>query len=490
MELKQLFEAYAIIALAAIIAGVYTVYQFFFSPLARIPGPFIAKISPTYYTFIAKRGRIHRDLANLHRKYGKAVRIAPNVLSVIDPTAFREIYKAGNRFWKAESYSVLQGSRPFDLAGQRNEKIHSEQRKLVARAYSMDSITYLEPQVNSVLVSLVNRLRGIRAQPIDLGYWIQLFAFDTIGAISFSKPFGYVESGDDERIFLRLRKAFRCIGWIKHSSTLFKVHQRLMPYIGNWLASNDRNTYFFELASKEIQARTNRDGDFKDIVSQLFSVQKAKPEFNDTNLAFMMTTNVFAGSDTTSTSLRAIFYLLLKYPEKYNRLMEELESKRQAGELSNPVTFNEAEAWPYLQAIMYEATRLYPAVCDLLDRDVPEGGMTIDRYYVPGGVVVGTSAWVIHRAQEIWGPDAEEFRPERWLEKENEGTMKRFFFSFGGGSRTCIGRHISWLEIGKLVPTLLMCFDMRLANGAELKEEHGTLLFLDGLEVYMTPREV
>ncbi|KAI1798728.1 cytochrome P450 [Daldinia bambusicola] len=490
MELKQLLEPYAMIALAAIIAGVYAVYQCFFSPLARIPGPFIAKIIPTYFTYIAKRGHLHRDLANLHRKYGKVVRVAPNVLSVADPMAFREIYKAGNRFWKAESYSVLQGSRPFDLAGQRNEKIHSEQRKLVARAYSMDSITYLEPQVHSVLVSLVDRLRGIRAQPIDLGYWIQLFAFDVIGAISFSKPFGYVESGDDEGIFLRLRTAMRCLGWIRRSSTLFKLHQRLMPYVGNWLASNDRNTYFFELASKEIQARTNRDGNFKDITSQLLSVQKAKPEFNDTNIAFMMTSNVFAGSDTTSISLRAVFYLLLKHPEKYNRLMEELESKKQAGELSSPVTFQEAEACPYLQAILYEALRLYPATSELLDRDVPEGGMTIDGHYVPGGVAVGTSPWVIHRVQEIWGPDAEEFRPERWLEKENEGTLKRFFFSFGGGSRTCIGRHISWLEMSKLVPTLLMCFDMRLANGAELKEEHGTLLFLDGLEVHMTPREV
>ncbi|KAK6949096.1 hypothetical protein Daesc_009169 [Daldinia eschscholtzii] len=473
MGLERLSETYAIIALAAIVAVVYAVYQCFFSPLARIPGPFIAKISPIYHAYIAKRGHIHRDLSNLHRKHGKVVRIAPNVL-----------------FWKAESYSVLQGTRPFDLAGQRNEKIHAEQRKLVARAYSMDSITYLEPQVNSVLVLLVNRLREIRVQPIDLGYWIQLFAFDVIGAISFSKPFGYVESGDDAGIFLRLRKALRSMGWVKHAPTFHRIHQRLMPYIGNWLASNDRNSYFFELASREIQARTNRDGDFKDIASQLFSVQKTKPEFNDTNIAFMMTSNVFAGSDTTSTSLRAIFYLLLKHPEKYDRLMNELESKRQTGELSNPVTFKEAEACTYLQAVIYEAMRLYPATGDLLDRDVPEGGMTIDGHYVPGGVVVGTSSWVIHRVQEIWGPDAEEFRPERWLEKENEGTMKRFFFAFGGGSRTCIGRHISWLEISKLVPTLLICFDMRLADDVELKEEHGALLFLEGLKVHMTPKDV
>ncbi|KAI2782496.1 cytochrome P450 [Daldinia loculata] len=490
MGLDQLFEAYILIGVVAVAAGVYTVYQCFFSPLARIPGPFIAKISPIYYAYIAKRGRIHRDLYDLHKKYGKVVRIAPHVLSITDPAAFREIYKAGNRFYKAESYSVLQGSRPFDLVNQRNEKIHSEQRKLVTRAYSMDSIAYLEPQVDTVLKTFVDQLRAIRVQPINLGYWMQLFAFDVIGAISFSKPFGYVATGDDEGIFRRLQRAFESMGWVKHAPTFFQLHQTLMPYIGNWLAINDRNTYFFELASREIKARTNRDGDFKDIVNQLFSVQKAKPELNNTNIAFMMTSNVFAGSDTTSNSLRAIFYLLLKNPETYNRLREEVESKKQAGELSNPVAFKEAETCSYLQAVMYEAIRLYPAIGDLLDRNVPEGGMMIDEHYVPAGTVVGTSAWVLHRSQEIWGSDAEEFRPERWLDKENEGTLKRFFFSFGGGSRTCIGRHISWLEISKIVPTLLMCFDMKLADNVEIKENHGGLLFLDGLMVHITSREV
>lgn len=322
--------------------------------------------------------------------------------------------EAGNRFYKAESYSVLQGSRPFDLVNQRNEKIHSEQRKLVTRAYSMDSIAYLEPQVDTVLKTFVDQLRAIRVQPINLGYWMQLFAFgikqntfpyardtssklenalytdtcsvDVIGAISFSKPFGYVATGDDEGIFRRLQRAFESMGWVKHAPTFFQLHQKLMPYIGNWLAINDRNTYFFELASREIKARTNRDGDFKDIVNQLFSVQKAKPELNNTNIAFMMTSNVFAGSDTTSNSLRAIFYLLLKNPETYNRLREEVESKKQVGELSNPVAFKEAETCSYLQAVMYEAIRLYPAIGDLLDRNVPEGGMMIDEHYVPAVV--------------------------------------------------------------------------------------------------------
>ncbi|KAI1452040.1 cytochrome P450 [Annulohypoxylon moriforme] len=491
MDLYQLLlNARGVTGLLIVFAGAYVLYECFLSPLARIPGPFIAKITSFYYPYLSRRGRIHRDLVDLHKKYGNVVRVGPRVLSVGDPMAFREIYRAGNRFYKSQSYSVLQGTRPFDLAGQRNEKIHSDQRRLVARSYSMDSVVYLEPHVDTVMNALVDRLKGFYGQPIDLGYWMQLFAFDAIGSISFSRPFGYVEVGEDNGLFLRLQRALRSIGWVKHVPRLYRLHQKLMPVIGNWIAGNDRNTYFFEFATREVKARTDRDGDYKDIASQLLSVQKTKPELNDTNIAFMMTTNVFAGSDTTSTSLRATMYLLLKYPEKYSRLMEELESKRQKGELSVPATFKQAETCTYLQAVLYEAMRLYPAAGDILDRDVPTGGMTINGHYVPAGVVVGTSAWVIHRVPEIWGPDVEEFRPERWLDKENENNLKRFFFAFGGGSRTCIGRNITWLEISKLVPTLLMCFDMRLVDGAELTEDCGSLVFLSGLKVYITPREV
>ncbi|KAI1079575.1 cytochrome P450 [Whalleya microplaca] len=481
---------YVAICLVVLVIGIYVVYQCIFSPLARIPGPFIAKFTTLYYPYFAKRGRLHRDLVELHRKYGKVVRVAPNMLSVGDPMAFREIYRAGNRFYKAKSYSVFNANRPFDLAGQRNAKIHSEQRKLVARAYSMDSMVYLEPHVDSVINTLVDRLVESTDPLVDLGHWLQLFAFDVIGAISFSRPFGYVEVGDDGGIFLRIQKAFTSIGWITHATWLFWLHQTLMPIIGNWLACNERNTYFFELTVREVKGRVDRGGDYKDMASQLLSVQKAKPELDDTNIAFMMTTNVFAGSDTTAMGLRSVLYMLLKHPETHKRLLEELEDKRQRKELSNPVTFEEQESCIYLQAVLYEALRLFPAVGGLLDRDVPPGGMTIDRHFIPAGTVVGTSAWVMHRIPEIWGSDAEEFRPERWLEKENESNLKRFFFAFGGGSRTCIGRNISWLEMSKLVPTLLMLFNMKLVDDAELKEEYGAIVFLKGLMVQMVPRKL
>ncbi|KAF2967911.1 hypothetical protein GQX73_g5704 [Xylaria multiplex] len=115
----------------------------------------------------------------------------------------------------------------------------------------------------------------------------------------------------------------------------------------------------------------------------------------------------------------------------------------------------------------------------------------------------------MHRVSQICGDDVEEFRPERWLDCEDPGTLRRFFFAFGGGTRTCIGRSkpyarpvqvaiaylmnekdmlkdISWLEIEKIVPTLVMRYNFKLADGSRLTEECGVLVLLKGLRVQVT----
>ncbi|KAF2766525.1 cytochrome P450 family protein [Teratosphaeria nubilosa] len=451
----------------------YTIHQHLSAPLAKVPGPFLAKLTNIYRAILAARGKQHREYIDLHRKYGKVVRVAPGVVSIADPDAYREIYKAGNKYPKAEFYGAIQGDRSFDLFGQQDERIHAEQRKLVARAYSMDSMVKLEPAVEQTLLKLLDKLDGLCGQEIDLGAWLQLYAFDVIGAISFSRDFGYIDAGTDAGTFARIKAALNSAAWVAYVPWLLDIHQRLRPVIGNWLAMNDRNGYFHEVASKEVEARKGREGDERDVATQLLTAQREKPQLTTKDIGFMMTSNVIAGSDTTSNSLRAMFYLLLSHPEKLARLMEELEEKKASGGLNEVVTAAQAEACPYLQAVMWESVRLYPVFSALADRKVPARGLTVDGHYLPADTTVGCHGWVISRLPEVWGPDADEFRPERWLDKERYGYQQRYMFSFGGGSRTCIGKNIAWLEMEKLVPTLLMRYDFRMAPGTKLAEESG-----------------
>jgi cytochrome P450 len=84
---------------------------------------------------------------------------------------------------------------------------------------------------------------------------------------------------------------------------------------------------------------------------------------------------------------------------------------------------------------------------------VPKEGKVIDGAYIPGGTEVTSHAYVVQRDRELYGEDAEVFRPERWLEsKQKELELESKQFSFGMGSRICLGKDVALMELGKLLP--------------------------------------
>ncbi|GAP85089.2 putative cytochrome P450 family protein [Rosellinia necatrix] len=375
--------------LAAILTGActYVIYQCFFHPLASFPGPLSAKVTKIWRAYGMYKGTWHRDLVDLHRKYGPVVRIGPNELCIGDPDAFRQIYSVTNTFPKGACYSVIQGTRPFDLANERNEKIHAAQRRVVARPYSMESTKRFEPLINELTETLLEKLDNFAtsSQTIDLGFWIQLYAFDVIGVVSFSKPFGFVSSGSDNGIFERIQRAMNSAAWLMHARWFFKFHQSfIMPVFGNWLALNDRHGYFFEFSKEQVNGRKGQEG--TDIVGQLFHAQATKSQPDDLSITFMMTTNVFAGSDTTAIAMSAIFLYLVRSPHVVDTLRAELRERH--SNLRGIVSSEEAESSPYLQAIIYEGMRVFPSLAFVMDRDVPPEGMTIGGKHIPGGVSI------------------------------------------------------------------------------------------------------
>ena len=84
---------------------------------------------------------------------------------------------AGTKFWKSDWYSVLKGRRTFDPFAEQNEHIHSAQKKLVTRPYSMETLKDLQPYVDNTIVHFIERMEEKRSGDIDLGKWVQLFAF-------------------------------------------------------------------------------------------------------------------------------------------------------------------------------------------------------------------------------------------------------------------------------------------------------------------------
>lgn len=201
-------------------------------------------------------------------------------------------------------------------------------------------------------------------------------------------------------------------------------------------------------------------------------------------------TNFVAGSDTVAIPLRSVLYYVLSDAAVYARLIQELEGAH----LSIPVAWNEARRLPYLDAVIQEALRIHPPVGLGPERIVPPGGLRLSSgLEFAGGTQVSINAWAMHRCVDSFGVDPDKYRPERWLPVDGEsstdfetrlGDMRRASFTFGFGSRMCIGKNLSLIEIYKLIPTLFLCLDMKIAK-AEWKTWNSWFVRQKGLDIYL-----
>jgi cytochrome P450 len=161
-----------------------------------------------------------------------------------------------------------------------------------------------------------------------------------------------------------------------------------------------------------------------------------------------------AGNDTVSITLTSILYQLAANPSTLRRLQSELDEATESGSLSPQITFKEASALPYLIAVINEGFRIHPMIGYPLPRVVPAGGAEVCGRWWPGGTVLGTSCGIPEKNQEVFGPDAESWNPERWLvEKDKAARMWNDVCAFGIGQRACIGQHVrhSYFRLSNLI---------------------------------------
>jgi cytochrome P450 len=146
---------------------------------------------------------------------------------------------------------------------------------------------------------------------------------------------------------------------------------------------------------------------------------------------------------------------IISTPPVYNRLQAELDKAFDSGHISQPIKDSEARRLPYLQAVITEGVRIFPAATPPLFKIVPEEGDTVSGFRIPGGTQIGHNIFGTLRSKKYWGDDADLFRPERWLEAD-EPELERmntvFEIIFGFGKYKCLGRAMASMELNKVIP--------------------------------------
>ncbi|KAF4629186.1 hypothetical protein G7Y89_g8956 [Cudoniella acicularis] len=169
---------------------------------------------------------------------------------------------------------------------------------------------------------------------------------------------------------------------------------------------------------------------------------------------------LLAGRDTTASLLSHSFHLLARRPDIFNKLKAEISNELH-GEKPNYETLRNLK---YLKYFLNEALRLYPVVpangrFAVRDTTIPLGGGPDGKspIMIPKGTVVAYSVYSMHRRKDIYGPDALEFRPERWAPEE--GLRPGWgYLPFNGGPRICVGQQFALTEASYTIVRLLQEF--------------------------------
>jgi cytochrome P450 len=171
-----------------------------------------------------------------------------------------------------------------------------------------------------------------------------------------------------------------------------------------------------------------------------------------------------AGSDTTSTGLRATLLAIISNPTVYHKLQTEIDNAILSERISAPIKDSEARQLPYLQACIYEGLRCHPPLVMPRERLVPSEGDVVCGYKSQGGTSVGVNVWSSQR-NEIFGSDPEIFRPGRWMDADKEevkAMVKVWELIFGHGTTKCLGQNLAMMTMNKFFPEV--CTDSDLSR--------------------------
>ncbi|KAI9309677.1 cytochrome P450 [Cunninghamella echinulata] len=244
---------------------------------------------------------------------------------------------------------------------------------------------------------------------VKLGFGVDLHALSTKGKVPFASSFDIVQ----QNAYIRFTNPYH--KWTeKFTDFLFPWNVTIGQHI------NIIDGFAYEVIKKRRQ-EIQQGEQFNDLLSRFMETENEKGELlNDTELRDVVLNMVIAGRDTTAQALSWTFYSLMEQPRVEEKLLKEINEYIPDGLEKDPAALYEAiKNMKYAHAVFYEVLRLYPSVPNnqkyALNDDIWPDGTHIKK-----GDYVLWSTWAMGRSFKIWGPDAKQFRPERWLNKDGE----------------------------------------------------------------------
>lgn len=210
------------------------------------------------------------------------------------------------------------------------------------------------------------------------------------------------------------------------------------PYLPGTVGGYFRDVQAWKAYAVKIVQRCRKQGAKTPFLRSVLEGEKdaflGRP-LTDSELAEECMGGMFGGSGTTANTFVYLLWACLQRSDIVQKLQTEL--KKSFSDPSIVPDYKTCSNLPYLQAVIKETMRLYPTIIATLPRTARQSTIVQD-VYIPRGTIVGTQNYTIHR-DPVAFPDAEKFKPGRWIDDESEKIRKDAWTPFSAGSRKCVG---------------------------------------------------
>ncbi|KAI1361350.1 cytochrome P450 [Xylaria arbuscula] len=469
---------------------VKTLQRFFFAPFRAIPGPWLNRISELPAALALLNGDQHLYYKSLHDKYGSVVRVSPNEISFISVEARQEIYGFRKGSLNMEKSPVFlgavgaqDGQTGVSLAMKEH---HNRQRKALGYLFTNNALLQLEGIVKIHIRKLVAALhvKAVKNRPSDVSNWYTYAAFDIIGDLCFAEPFGCLDQESATEWSTSVIQLFIGATWTQGIRRLFGVGTWLESIVTRLIvpakAMEWRSIHLRNAREKTLRRLADNNRDHADFMYHILRNNEVKKSLTETEIFLNVAGFISAGTDTTATALTGWTYFVCTHPTVLRRLVHDI---RTAFAKEEEIKWERVRELPYLEATLQETLRLYPPSPASQQRIVPPGGATIDGYFIPGGKTVAVAPWVsTHSSLNFFEPET--FHPDRWLGEDGRFSNDYLDASlpFGTGPRTCIAKHLAWMEMLLITAHVLWNFDLELD-----RDTYGQKNDVWGLDEYEKP---
>jgi retinoid hydroxylase len=440
-----------------------------FNPLRRLTSDLLEErrtkvpFPPGYTRFSFRRTRRFASyplpvLLDAYERFGPVFTVRVfhgNTVFMIGPEAnhYMTVSHASNFKWREGhmgDLAALLGDGLLTIDGE----FHRRSRRIMLPAFHHEAVASALATMNGEIDRALDGWRD--GAKIDIYHWTRRLAL----RIAMRALFGF----DPDAALTRTdvaRNFERALGFWGRSYWLQVMRGPGSPFAQMQQARRALdNIIFAEIAQRRWSGQSGND-----VLSLLIEATDEEGDrLNDQQIRDEVMTLLFAGHDTTTSTVGFMFYELARHPDIAAALREE-HDRMLGGEPPDARALMSGQL-ELLEMVQDETLRMYPPAWIGARRSIEPfefAGRT-----VPGGVYVNYSSWVSHHLDHVF-PEPDQFRPERFTPAAKAALPKGAYVPFGGGSRICIGMRFGQLELKAIAAALLRRFTFELEPGYKLR---------------------